>query len=164
MDSQLEQLVRQIAELLVRHGLYLTTAESCTGGGVAQALTSMPGSSNWFERGFVTYSNRSKEEMLGVPDELLQQYGAVSEQTVRVMAEGALRHSHSQISLAVTGIAGPGGAVLEKPVGTIWLAWAALGRETCCQLEHFPGNREQICTQAIMASLQGVLDVLDGWP
>jgi len=130
---------------------------------VAQVLTSIPGSSRWFERGFVTYSNRSKEEMLGVSDECLLQYGAVSEQTVSAMAEGALRHSHAQISLAITGIAGPGGAVLDKPVGTVWLAWAALGRETRCQLEHFHGNREQIRTQAIMAALQGVLDVLDDW-
>ena len=163
MDSQLEQLVRRIAELLVRHGLYLATAESCTGGGVAQVLTAIPGSSQWFERGFVTYSNRSKEEMLGVSDECLLLHGAVSEQTVSAMAEGALRHSHAQISLAITGIAGPGGAVLDKPVGTVWLAWAALGRQTRCQLEHFHGNREQVRNQATMAALQGVLDVVDDW-
>jgi len=163
MDDQSLQLATRVGEGLLSHGLQLATAESCTGGGVAQALTSVPGSSHWFERGFVTYSNRAKEEMLGVPDHLLLEYGAVSEQTVRAMAEGALRHSHAQISLAITGIAGPGGAVLDKPVGTVWLAWAALGRETRCQLEHFPGNREQVRNQAMMASLQGVLDVLDGW-
>lgn len=141
----------------------LTTAESCTGGSVAQALTSVSGSSGWFERGFVTYSNRAKEEMLGVPAQLLQQYGAVSEPVVQAMAEGALCHSHSQISLAISGIAGPGGGSLDKPVGTVWLAWAALGQKSRCRCEHFGGNREQIRAQAVAASLQGVLDVLADW-
>lgn len=163
MDDHVLQLATRVGKSLSAQDLQLVTAESCTGGGVAQALTSVPGSSRWFERGFVTYSNRSKEEMLGVSDECLLQHGAVSEQTVSAMAEGALRHSHAQISLAITGIAGPGGAVLDKPVGTVWLAWAALGRETRCQLEHFHGNREQVRSQAIMAALHGVLDVLDDW-
>ena len=156
-------LLERIAAALSQYDLMLTTAESCTGGGVAQALTSVPGSSHWFERGFVTYSNRAKEEMLGVPDHLLLEYGAVSEQTVRAMAEGALRHSYAQISLAITGIAGPGGGVLDKPVGTVWLAWAALGQETRCHRAHFQGNRDQVRSQAVLAALQGVLDVLAGW-
>jgi nicotinamide-nucleotide amidase len=156
-------LVDNIAAVMGRYQLMLTTAESCTGGGVAQALTSVPGSSQWFERGFVTYSNRAKEEMLGVPDLLLHQFGAVSEQTARAMAEGALRHSHAQVSLAITGITGPGGGVLDKPVGTVWLAWAALGQETRSHCEHFQGDREQVRTQAVLASLQGVLDVIADW-
>jgi len=162
-DNDISVLLDNIAAALIDHGLMLATAESCTGGGVAQALTSVSGSSSWFERGFVTYSNRAKEEMLGVADQLLLQYGAVSEQTVRAMAEGALHHSHAQISLAISGIAGPGGGVLDKPVGTVWLAWAVLGRKTRCRCEHFSGNREQVRAQAVTASLQGVLDILVDW-
>lgn len=160
MDKKLIQLSARVGEGLSACALMLTTAESCTGGGVAQALTTVPGSSDWFERGFVTYSNQAKEEMLGVSAQLLQQYGAVSEQVVQAMAEGALRHSHAQISLAISGIAGPGGAVPGKPVGTVWLAWAALGQEThsCCQ--HFSGDREQIREKSVAASLRGVLEML----
>jgi nicotinamide-nucleotide amidase len=163
-DNDISVLLENIVAALTTRGLMLTTAESCTGGGVAQALTAVPGSSRWFERGFVTYSNRSKEEMLGVPEGLLQQYGAVSEQVVCAMAEGALRHSHAQVSLAISGIAGPGGGVPGKPVGTVWLAWAAPGQGTRCRCEHFHGDREQIRHQAVVASLQGVQDVLVDGP
>jgi len=163
MDVQLEHQIQMLGELLLRHGLMLATAESCTGGGVAQVLTSVSGSSHWFERGFVTYSNQSKKEMLGLPDAVLQEYGAVSEQTVRAMAEGALHHSHAQVSLAVSGIAGPGGGTLDKPVGTVWLGWAGLGLPTLSRCEHFRGDREQVRYQAMIASLQGVLDMLADW-
>jgi nicotinamide-nucleotide amidase len=159
-DHDVSVLLEDVAAVLIDRGLMLTTAESCTGGGVAQALTSVSGSSQWFERGFVTYSNRAKEEMLGVPGPLLLQFGAVSEQTVRAMAEGALCHSHAQVSLAISGIAGPGGGTLDKPVGTVWLAWSVLGQETRCHCEHFYGNREQVRQQAVVAALTGILGIL----
>lgn len=163
MNHDFDGLVENVAEGLCRHGLMLTTAESCTGGWVAQALTSVSGSSRWFERGFITYSNRSKQEMLGVSATTLAEQGAVSEQTVAEMAEGALRHSHAQISLAISGIAGPGGGVLDKPVGTVCLAWAALGLTTRTQRLLLTGDREQVRRQAVAAALQGVVDVLADW-
>lgn len=163
MDQQLHNLAIRIGDEAYRRQVMLTTAESCTGGGVAEVLTSVAGSSRWFERGFVTYSNLSKQEMLGVNGETIKQHGAVSEQTVREMAEGALRHSHAQISLAISGIAGPGGAALDKPVGTVCLAWAASGHATRSITEHFSGNREEIRRGAVLAALDGLLEVLAGW-
>jgi len=163
MDEQLHSLANAVGEAALRAHVMLTTAESCTGGWVAEVLTSVSGSSKWFERGFVTYSNLSKRELLGVSAATLQQYGAVSEQTAREMAEGALKHSHAHISLAVSGIAGPGGAVLDKPVGTVCLAWAASGQTTRSNTGHFSGNREEIRHQAVIAALKGVLDVLAEW-
>ena len=163
MDEQLHSLANAVGEAALRAHVMLTTAESCTGGWVAEVLTSVSGSSKWFERGFVTYSNLSKRELLGVSAVTLQQYGAVSEQTAREMAEGALKHSHAHISLAVSGIAGPGGAVLDKPVGTVCLAWAASGQTTRSNTGHFSGNREEIRHQAVIAALKGVLDVLAEW-
>lgn len=138
----------------------LATAESCTGGWVAQAITAVPGSSVWFERGFITYTNIAKHEMLDVPAAVLRAHGAVSEATVCRMAEGALRHSHAQISLAVSGIAGPGGATRSKPVGTVCLAWAGDGRVTRSCSMRFKGGREAVRRQAVFAALQGVLDFL----
>lgn len=161
--TDVEKSCLAVAELLLARKLMLTTAESCTGGWVATALTSLPGSSRWFERGFVTYSNRSKQEMLGVSAELLEQHGAVSEPVVRAMAEGALHHSHAQLSLAISGIAGPGGGVLDKPVGTVCLAWAAIGLPARSQVKHFPGDRQAVRLQAVQCALQGVLDVLASW-
>jgi nicotinamide-nucleotide amidase len=117
--------VQALADALLARGLKLAAAESCTGGLIAAACTALPGSSHWFERGFVTYSNEAKAELLGVPATLLQAHGAVSEPVARAMAEGALARSHADLALAVTGIAGPGGAVPGKPVGTVWLAWSA---------------------------------------
>ncbi|HEY4732334.1 MAG TPA: CinA family protein [Gammaproteobacteria bacterium] len=163
MDQQLHNLAIRIGDEACRCQVMLTTAESCTGGWVAEVLTSVAGSSRWFERGFVTYSNLSKQEMLGVNGETIKQHGAVSEQTVREMAEGALRHSHAQISLAISGVAGPGGAVLDKPVGTVCLAWAASGYVSRSISRHFSGNREEIRRQAVVAALDGLLEVLAGW-
>ena len=160
MTQDFNDLVEAIGAGLRRHDLQLTTAESCTGGWVSQALTALPGSSHWFERGFVTYSNRSKQEMLGVSATTLEQYGAVSEQTVREMAEGALRHSHAQISVAISGIAGPDGATPDKPVGTVCFAWAAISGRTRVSTAHFTGDREQVRRQAVERALTGVLDVL----
>ena len=156
----LATLSARVGKALKRHGILLVTAESCTGGGVAQAITAAPGSSAWFERGFITYTNIAKQEMLDVPAATLRAHGAVSEATVRSMAEGALRHSHAQIGLAVSGIAGPGGATQTKPLGTVCLAWAGCDRATRSRSEHFSGDREAVRRQAVLAALQGVLDFL----
>jgi nicotinamide-nucleotide amidase len=154
----LETLSAQVGECLRQRGLMLAAAESCTGGWLAQAVTAIPGSSQWFERGFVTYSNAAKVELLGVHPATLEQHGAVSEATVREMAEGALARSHAQVAVAVSGIAGPGGGSLEKPVGTVCLAWAGSGMETRTQCLLFMGNREAVRRQAVDAVLQGLLD------
>jgi nicotinamide-nucleotide amidase len=169
MDSgmegmDLEILAAQLGEGLRQRGLMLTTAESCTGGWVAQAITAVSGSSQWFERGFVTYSNAAKVEMLGVHPATLEQHGAVSELTVREMAQGALAHSHAQVAVAVSGIAGPGGGSLEKPVGTVCLAWADNGAKTRAHCLQFMGNREAVRRQAVAAILHGLLDLLREQP
>jgi nicotinamide-nucleotide amidase len=153
-------LAAQVGGLLKAHGMKLATAESCTGGGVAQAITEVAGSSAWFERGFVTYSNESKSEMLGVAQATLDQYGAVSEATVREMAEGALRHSRAQVALAISGIAGPDGGTPQKPVGTVWFAWASRFGPTRAQVHHLPGGRSEVRAQSVHIALQGVLDLL----
>jgi nicotinamide-nucleotide amidase len=162
VNVELEQQLRMIGELLVRRSWMLATAESCTGGGVAHAVTSIAGSSAWFERGFVTYSNLAKQQMLGVSATLLQDYGAVSESVVRAMADGALQHSAAQVSLAISGIAGPEGGTAEKPVGTVWFAWAASGQETLSRRLRLDGDRAQVRAQAVQTALAGVLDILSG--
>jgi len=134
----------------------LAAAESCTGGWVSQAGTSVAGSSIWFERGYVTYSNAAKREALGVPQRILDRYGAVSEQTAREMARGALRKSRAGIALAVTGIAGPGGGVPGKPVGTVCLAWAR-GRKIRSETKRFKGGRGRVRRQSVIHALRGVL-------
>ncbi len=139
-------------------GQRLATAESCTGGGLAEVVTSIPGSSAWFERGFVTYSNDAKSEMLGVSAETLRRFGAVSEQCAREMAEGALRHSRADIGVAITGIAGPEGGSADKPVGTVWIAWAGRDRPTVVVLKNFGGDRRAIRAQAVEAALEGLLN------
>jgi nicotinamide-nucleotide amidase len=138
------------------HRLMLATAESCTGGWVAQVITSVPGSSGWFERGFIAYSNTAKREQLSVKTRTLARFGAVSEQTARAMAEGALLHSQAQVTLAVTGIAGPDGGTTEKPVGTVCFAWAGKNRETLSMLRRFEGDREAIRRQAVVHALEGL--------
>jgi nicotinamide-nucleotide amidase len=154
-------LAVQLGDLLKENGLMLTTAESCTGGGVAQAITEIAGSSGWFERGFVTYTNDAKREMLGVLPDTLTRHGAVSEAVVREMVAGALRHSRAQVALAVSGIAGPAGGTPEKPVGTVWFAWGVLNRPCVAQLHRLAGNRSEIRTQAVRISLQGTIDLLN---
>jgi nicotinamide-nucleotide amidase len=153
----LEALACEVGQALKQRSLVLTTAESCTGGWVAQTITSAPGSSHWFDRGFVTYTDLSKHELLGVSVDTLTRYGAVSEQTVRAMAEGALTRSHAQVSLAITGIAGPAGGAPEKPIGTMWLAWAGKNRDTVSAREQFPGDRQSIRREAVLAALEGLL-------
>ncbi len=157
---EIETLARAVSQELKRQGLMLATAESCTGGWVAQVITSVAGSSEWFERGFVAYTNLAKREMLGVKTSILSRHGAVSEQTARAMAEGALTHSHAQVALAITGIAGPSGGTPEKPVGTVCFAWAGKKRETVSAKHHFSGDRESVRRQAVNAALQGVLDFI----
>jgi nicotinamide-nucleotide amidase len=154
-------LAAQVGGLLKSHGLMLATAESCTGGGVAQAITDVAGSSGWFERGFVTYSNLSKQQMLGVREETLKQHGAVSEMTVREMVAGALQHSDAQVALAVSGIAGPDGGTADKPVGTVWFAWGIKHGETHAQRHQLKGNRAEIRAQAVHIALQGVVNLLN---
>ena len=139
--------------------MMLATAESCTGGWAAQVVTSVSGSSEWFDRGFVTYSNDAKQEMLGVSASTLERHGAVSEATARAMADGALLRSRARMTLAITGIAGPTGGSPDKPVGMVWFAWAMNG-ETRTQLARFSGDRETVRRQSVLTALKGVLDVL----
>jgi len=153
--SDLEQLAAQLGEVLKSKGLKLATAESCTGGWVSQVITSVPNCSQWFERGFITYSDEAKQEMLGVKAETLQTYGAVSEETAREMAEGALCNSHAQVSMAVTGIAGPSGGSKQKPVGLVWFAWAEEGQPTVAKCQQFSGDRERIRCQAVACLIKG---------
>lgn len=154
-------LAAQVGEALKTHGMMLVTAESCTGGGVAQAVTDVAGSSAWFERGFVTYTNQAKVEMLGVHQSTLDAYGAVSEMTVREMAAGAVAHSHAHIAIAVSGIAGPGGGTTEKPVGTVWFAWALRDGQVFAQRNLLAGNRVAVREQSVSIALQGILEVLN---
>ncbi len=153
-------LAKEVGAALKAHGMTLATAESCTGGGIAQALTDISGSSAWFERGFVTYANVAKVEMLGVRQATLEAHGAVSEATVREMAVGALQHSHADMALAVSGIAGPTGGTPEKPVGTVWFAWAARDGEVHARLHRLSGDRAAIRDQSVRIALRGALDLL----
>jgi nicotinamide-nucleotide amidase len=154
------RLAKQVGKALKSRGLMLATAESCTGGGIAHAITKVQGSSEWFDRGFVTYSNSSKEEMLGVSPNTLKIHGAVSETTAREMADGALQYSRAEISLAVTGIAGPTGGTPEKPVGTVWFAWVYKGK-TNIVCHHIDGDRDAVRVKATRIALQGILNLLN---
>jgi nicotinamide-nucleotide amidase len=156
----MEALAKKLGDRLKQRGHKLVTAESCTGGWLAQVITSIPGSSRWFERGFVTYSNESKQELLAVKRETLARCGAVSEETAREMAEGALRQSHAQIAIAITGIAGPEGGTQGKPVGTVWFAWAERGQPTRSALRCFAGDRATVRYEAVKAALEGLLERL----
>ncbi len=146
---------------LKARGLKLASAESCTGGWISMAVTAVAGSSDWFERGFVTYANEAKEEMLGVSHATLQTQGAVSEATAREMAQGAIVHSHAQVAVAVTGIAGPGGGSDAKPVGMVCIAWAGPGMRLQCETRQFDGDREQVRRKTVIAALQGIIELLE---
>ena len=165
MDSypqQTEALLRGLAQDFLRpNGWLLATAESCTGGLIAAACTELRGSSAWFERGFVTYSNAAKSDMLGVPPALLERHGAVSLEVAQAMALGALRHAQAQVALAVTGIAGPDGGSAAKPVGTVCFGWAT-PRGVQTRLCHFLGTRQQVRQLSVLQALQGLRDCLDG--
>ncbi len=160
MNTELETLARRVGERLRRQGLQLATAESCTGGWVAKEMTGIAGSSAWFDRGFVTYSDLAKQELLGVREQTLVAHGAVSEATVREMAEGALARSRATISLSISGIAGPGGGTPEKPVGLVCFGWAVRDGETRTAQQRFGGDRDAVRAQAVAYALQGVLDAL----
>ena len=157
MEIDFDRLARRVGSALQSQKLTLVTAESCTAGQVAYVMTSISGSADWFERGFITYSNIAKQEMLGVNPKTLEHFGAVSEQTAKEMAEGALMRSRAQISIAVTGIAGPTGGTKEKPVGTICFAWARKNVQTYTVQQHFEGDRNGIRSQATQFALEQLL-------
>lgn len=159
--TEIHTLAERVGTLLKEQGAMLAAAESCTGGGVCQAVTEVAGSSAWFDRGFVTYSNTAKHELLGVPEPVLAEHGAVSEETVRAMVAGALRHSHADCALAISGIAGPTGAVPGKPVGTVWFAWQQRGGECLTRREQFDGDRHAVREQAVATALRGLLELYD---
>jgi nicotinamide-nucleotide amidase len=155
--QRLDTLVADLAEALTKRGWLLTTAESCTGGLIAATCTDLAGSSQWFDVAVVSYSNEAKHTMLGVPAELVERDGAVSESVVRAMAEGVLARSRANVAVAVSGIAGPGGGAPEKPVGTVWVAWAVAGHATSAQRFQFAGNRAQVRWQTCEVALRGAL-------
>lgn len=142
-------------------GLKLASAESCTGGWISAAVTAVAGSSEWFDRGFVTYSNEAKVEMLGVSRATLDAHGAVSEATALEMAQGAINNGRAQMAVAVTGVAGPGGGTDAKPVGTVCIAWAGPGKKLHCVTRRFDGDREQIRRKTVIAALQGIIELLE---
>ncbi len=158
-DSRLYGLSEAVGQMLKASGLMLVTAESCTGGWIGEALTMVPGSSEWFERGYITYTNTAKREMLGVRAETLEQCGAVSEATVREMAAGALAASHAQIAVAVSGVAGPAGGTPAKPVGMVCLAWAFGNGRVFAETRNFAGDREAVRRQTVERALAGVLEL-----
>lgn len=156
-------LARQVGQILKDNGLKLVSAESCTGGWIGQIVTAVPGSSAWYDRGFITYSNLSKQQMLHVQPQTLARFGAVSEQTAREMVQGALAASQAQIAVSVTGIAGPAGGSAEKPVGTVCFAWllknlpiSTASSRTC----YFSGDRAAVRRQSVAVALQGILELL----
>ena len=156
MDNELFDIANTVGQRLQLKGLTIVTAESCTGGWIAQVITEITGSSAWFDRGFITYSNRAKIEMLGVNSQTLETYGAVSAQTAEEMANGALTHSTADCAVAVTGIAGPDGGSAEKPVGTIYIAWAYRNQPCHVIKKQFNGSRHQIRAQTVRTALEGL--------
>lgn len=159
-DPVLYRLAEEVGAALKARKLMLATAESCTGGWVSEAITMVPGSSDWFERGFVTYTYVSKREMLGVKEATLGRYGAVSEEVVREMVQGALARSHAQVAVAVSGVAGPSGGTPEKPVGTVCFAWSLKDGKPGAETRRFTGDREAVRRQSVEHALKGVLALL----
>jgi len=158
MDDQLHQLSQRLGEQLLQRNWRIATAESCTGGGVAAAITAIPGSSAWFEYGIVSYANAAKEKLLGVCRETLEREGAVSEAVVIEMARGVLALSAADIAVAISGVAGPGGGSPEKPVGTVWFAWAMATGEIKTELKWFDGDREDVQRAAVLWVLEELID------
>jgi nicotinamide-nucleotide amidase len=154
-----QDLPALVADLMLKNHWMLATAESCTGGMIAAACTDLAGSSAWFDRGFVTYSNAAKTAMLGVDPELIATHGAVSEPVARAMAAGALAHAQAQVAVAVTGIAGPTGGSAEKPVGTVWLGYALPGA-VHTELQHFPGDRAAVRAATVQHALRRLVELL----
>ena len=161
MTPRLETLCEALAQALVAHKLKMATAESCTGGLIAASCTQLSGSSVWFECGFVSYSNAAKTDMLSVPSDLIVQHGAVSEAVAKAMAVGALIHSTADISVAVTGIAGPTGGSYEKPIGTVWLAWAQRSNGLCSAVHKvFSGDRQAVRLATTELALAQLINLL----
>ena len=158
--SATDALIRQIAASLIDRRWRVATAESCTGGGIATALTDLAGSSAWFDCGLVTYSNEAKQQLLGVSEASLLEAGAVSETVVKQMVAGALKQSQAQVAVAVSGIAGPDGGTEDKPVGTVWIAWGIEGQAPKAECFLFPGDRAEVRTQTIVAALSGMQQLL----
>jgi nicotinamide-nucleotide amidase len=159
MEVLVVNTIQQLAQALKDKGWMLATAESCTGGSIAAACTDVAGSSEWFERGFVTYSNEAKTELLGVDAALIAAQGAVSEVVARAMAFGAVRHSRAQVSVAVTGVAGPGGGTKDKPVGTVWFGFMVDGLLTS-ETRHFEGDRAAVRAGTVLHALQRLVELL----
>ncbi|WP_431688307.1 CinA family protein [Hahella sp. NBU794] len=160
MNDEIKSLAARLGVILRERGLKVTTAESCTGGGIAYAITSVAGSSNWFEEGVVTYSNDAKQSRLQVSSEALMRYGAVSEEVVKEMTLGALQLAQAQLAIAVSGIAGPGGGTAEKPVGLVWVAWRFRDLVVARSF-HFSGDREQVRVQSVAEGLRGAIAMLE---
>lgn len=158
-DVALDALAGQVAEAARNHHHRLVTAESCTGGWIAKTLTDIPGSSEWFECGMAAYSYEAKQAMLGVQASTLAEFGAVSRESAIEMVSGALVFSGGSLAVAVTGIAGPGGGVEDKPVGTVWIAWKRRGGYPTALVFHFDGDRESVRRQTVAAALHGLLDL-----
>ena len=163
-DPILYDLAERVGQALKARGIMLATAESCTGGWIAEAMTMVPGSSLWFDRGFVTYTYASKREMLGVSGKTLELQGAVSERCVREMAEGALDRSRAQVAVAVSGTAGPSGGTPQKPVGTVCFAWAVKEGTVWTEVKHIPGDREAVRRQSVVNALEGILAIVEALP
>jgi nicotinamide-nucleotide amidase len=161
--STFDQQIQEIATILKKNNWQIVTAESCTGGLIASYFTELPGSSSWFERGFVTYSNLAKEQMLSVPPKFIEQYGAVSERVAQSMAVGALQHSMGHIAVSVTGIAGPDGGSIEKPIGTVCFGWAGQGIEPKTIRKQFIGDRHAIRLAACQEALSGILSYIKSY-
>ena len=160
-DAALEALAMQVAEAARKHHHRLVTAESCTAGWIAKTLTDIPGSSEWFDCGMAAYSYEAKQAMLGVQAGTLEEHGAVSRETAIEMVSGALVYSGGSLAVAVTGIAGPGGGVEDKPVGTVWIAWKRRGGYPTAVVFHFDGDREAVRRQTVAAALHGLLELAD---
>ncbi|MEJ2328961.1 MAG: nicotinamide-nucleotide amidase [Gammaproteobacteria bacterium] len=159
-EERLRQLADRLSEYCIAQHHMLMTAESCTGGWVAKVCTDLPGSSRWFEQGFVTYSNKAKQSMLGVSAQTLSQHGAVSGAVVREMVAGALKHGNGDLAVAISGIAGPGGGTHFKPRGTVWIAWQQEDGEAAAQRFHFEGDRTAVRFQAVEAALKGLIELV----
>jgi len=160
MDEKIYRLAQRLGKALLARDLMVATAESCTGGWIGQAITMVPGSSEWFERGFITYTYISKREMLGVKAKTLAQEGAVSEAVVREMVAGALGRSHAQVAVAVSGVAGPTGGSREKPVGTVCIAWGRRGGRIVAETRRFRGDRDAVRRRTVERALQGLIAIL----
>jgi nicotinamide-nucleotide amidase len=159
--DDIARLSNRVASLLLSKGLRVALAESCTGGWVAMALTAIPGSSEWFDRGYVTYSNLAKQQVLGVSETTLQRHGAVSEQTVAEMTSGTLTASGTDLALAISGIAGPGGGTTDKPVGTVCFAWQRKHLQPVTARRLFDGDREAVRRQAVVHALRGLIELVE---